>query len=90
MRIKEKPTKQRAYSSTVFEKTDKGSYVLRLPTGHKLRFKDIYHRDLCIEGMNNQLFKNAGDMVTYARACPNGYTAFSERANNYRSSAWQE
>lgn len=56
------------------EPRNKGSYLLRLPTGQTLRFRDASHRAACWKALTNARNLSLSAFADLAKACPNGYT----------------
>ncbi len=70
------PARRQGRVTSPFERQRKGAFVLRLPTGRKLRFKDAYYRGLAYRALHSKTFESVGQMVEEARSMPNGFTAF--------------
>lgn len=56
----------------------RSSFILRLPTGKKVRFRDADHQGAAWEGMAAQRFAHQGQLVDFISHCPNGYSDFLE------------
>lgn len=76
-----------SYIRTPFTKQRRGSFVLVLPTGRKLRFADSLHRGRAYESIARGRFNHLGEMVAFALALPRGFVDFteSEPARAYES-----
>lgn len=76
--------KERELSAKIAEEKKRGSFIMRLHTGKRIRFKDADHRGAAWEAVSSRTFANALELVEYASSLPNGYTSFIsiENQNN--------
>jgi len=61
-------------------KRDRGPFTLVIGR-RKLRFRDAAHFGEACVRISRGRFASALDLVTYARALPNGYSSFIERTD---------
>lgn len=62
----------------------RGAFVLRLPTGRRLRFKDAGHRAAAVSALSNRAYPTMLAFVEAAVRCPNGYSGFLDLGNPVR------
>lgn len=65
--------------------TRRGSFVLRLTSGKKFRFKDAESRGRASEHLSRNRFNGVGDMVKYLETAPNGRTRFAEKTTPWKN-----
>ncbi len=56
----------------------RGAFVLRMPSGKEIKFKTAEQRGNAYRGLSEGRFESVGQMVDFAKNCPNGYTKFGE------------
>lgn len=82
--IKPRGRKEREISAKIAEEKKRGSFVIRLHTGKRIRFKDADHRGAAWGALSSRTFSNTLELVEYASSLPNGFTSFIsiENQNN--------